>query len=613
MSLRYRQHPLTLAVLLLAATLALGGRTSGGQESSRAARSGPSILLLVGEDPGTPYVQGLIGGFRERLAEEPSATLYLEFVDLLRFSGDGYRAEMARFLEVKYRDHSFDAMVAIGGGAAGLIGASLQPLWPDVPVLYPSMAEPMAEAAAVRDVSALVLENPLPELFATIRTLLPGTRRIGLILGASPVERARGRWYAEQMTAAGFGVTDLGAPTTLDHLLSQVAHLPADTVLFLESFQIDATGQFVGPDDPCARIARASNRPLFMLGRIRLGCGIVGGPLLDFPLAGRELAGLVLRRLAGMPATTTMLPLQAFAAPVFDAAALTRWGIAESRLPAGSEVLFRPSGLWRDHRLGILATLGVVATLTLVVGGLLVEQRRRRRSQDALETSYHEAQDLARRLLSAGERERVRIARDLNDDLRQSLALLTGAVGQLQEDVGATSPATAAQVAALVRRSGEVATSVQNLAHQLHPSKLESLGLEAALRTLCDEFAVPDGLQVSFRCAGLSDPVSPAAALCVFRVAQEALQNVVKHCGSGRADVVLAADRRAVTLEVIDTGPGFVPAAREGGLGMVSMRERTHLAGGMLTIRSGRGGTRVIARVPADAPGADPSAVRIQP
>ena len=183
---------------------------------------------------------------------------------------------------------------------------------------------------------------------------------------------------------------------------------------------------------------------------------------------------------------------------------------------------------------------------------------------------------LTGRLLEAQEVERRRIARELHDDLNQSLALLSVEMDLL----GQVPPASAAEIAdrmqELSARVKELSSSVHDLSHQLHPSKLEQLGLVAAVRGLCQELAQPHGLEVKFTHHPVPDVIPPDAALCLYRIAQEALRNVVKHSGSRHASVELSGTADVIRLRVTDDGVGFDPgsAAGNGGLGLVSMRER---------------------------------------
>jgi signal transduction histidine kinase len=134
----------------------------------------------------------------------------------------------------------------------------------------------------------------------------------------------------------------------------------------------------------------------------------------------------------------------------------------------------------------------------------------------------------------------------------------------------------------------------------MHPRVLEDLGLQAALARLARESSDRTGIDIEVDTAAVAAPIPTAAAWVLFRVAQEAIANATRHASAGNVLVRLAADERAVTLEVVDDGRGFDPSAAAGpGLGLFTMRERVALADGTVEVTSSPGnGTRVSARVP---------------
>jgi signal transduction histidine kinase len=210
-------------------------------------------------------------------------------------------------------------------------------------------------------------------------------------------------------------------------------------------------------------------------------------------------------------------------------------------------------------------------------------------------------QSLAGRLIVAQEVERSRIARELHDDFSQKLALLSIELDHL---VGAADFAGGGlrHARAAADRAAEIATGVHNLSHELHPSRLDVLGLAPALDGLCREMSSAHGAAIAFERWPISAPIPEEAALCLFRVTQEALRNVVKHSGGRTARVSLQEQDGTVELQVIDSGRGFSPDASANGLGLVSMRERVSLIGGRITIHSHAGaGTRIVVAIPAPA------------
>ncbi len=214
-----------------------------------------------------------------------------------------------------------------------------------------------------------------------------------------------------------------------------------------------------------------------------------------------------------------------------------------------------------------------------------------------------ELADLSRRLIRAQEEERAMVARELHDDVTQRLAVLAIDAGRAEQ--AATDGKQAGTLRALREELARISEDVHSLAYQLHSSVLEELGLGEALRTACDRLKRRSSIEVSLDL----DPavVGPGkdAGLCLFRVAQEALNNVARHSRALAASVTLRKMDGGVLLAVRDDGAGFDPAGPRPprSLGLASMRERLRLVNGTLDIESAPGqGTAIVAWVPAGGP-----------
>lgn len=231
----------------------------------------------------------------------------------------------------------------------------------------------------------------------------------------------------------------------------------------------------------------------------------------------------------------------------------------------------------------------IIAERTLIRGACQ-DVTARKRAELAVRT-------LSGRLLTAQEQERRRIARELHDNLSQQVALLAIGIEQLAVTLGASVARSMRQLAG---RTEDISTEIHNLSHRLHSAKLEALGLEAAIQGHCRELRA-QGLEVQCLAENVPGGLSYDVALCLFRVVQEGLNNVVKHSGVDVARVSLRGTNDALLLEIADAGRGFDDADSlvPGGLGLASMGERLRLIGGEVSIRSRLGrGTTIEARVP---------------
>jgi len=225
------------------------------------------------------------------------------------------------------------------------------------------------------------------------------------------------------------------------------------------------------------------------------------------------------------------------------------------------------------------------------------------RKQAEAQLRQHEAQlvDLSTKLLRAQDQERQRIARELHDDMTQRLAVLAVEIGSLGRTDPSNAP-TQAHIERLRKSAAQLAEDIHNFAYRLHPSLLEHLGLEAAIRDHVDDFSRRTDLKVQYLQRDVPQSLSMDLATCLYRVTQESLQNVLKHAEASEVLVRLLGTATGVGVCVRDDGKGFVQepsGATSRGLGLISMEERVRLFHGTFRIRSSPdGGTEVHAWVP---------------
>ena len=283
--------------------------------------------------------------------------------------------------------------------------------------------------------------------------------------------------------------------------------------------------------------------------------------------------------------------------PIFDWRQVMRWRIDPSRLPADAEIRFRTPTVWESYRGYILTAAVVIIAQLLLIVALLAQRAQRRRAEEALRgsegtlrRSYERTRFLAGRLINAQEAARAEIARDLHDDLCQELVGVAMAVSCLQRSPGNLQDGqTQHALSILHRHTLGMVDGVRNLSHELHPATLRLVGLAAALGGHCVEVEKRHDVQVSFSVEGELGDIDGDTALCLFRIAQEALRNGTLHGEARRLAVSLAKVGDWVNLTVSDDGRGFDVEAVRGadpGLGLVNMEERARVLGGDVEILS---------------------------
>ncbi|WP_133649899.1 cache domain-containing protein [Paraburkholderia flava] len=242
-----------------------------------------------------------------------------------------------------------------------------------------------------------------------------------------------------------------------------------------------------------------------------------------------------------------------------------------------------------------LAGLGVIAVCALVLN---VSEYR---SADA------KLKRLAQQVVESQENERARLSRELHDGIGQMMVsvklLLESAIAHLERS-DVRIPAAQTALSTSLTRLGDTLREVRRISHALRPAMLDDLGLAAALEQLTRELSGEAGIEIAFSQTGHANaaPMTDAVNIVLFRIAQEALTNVVRHSLATRATLSLDVSADAVTLSMADNGRGFdvtdAFAGPRGGVGLRNMRERLERLAGTLSLMSQAGHTILTARVP---------------
>jgi two-component system, NarL family, sensor kinase len=194
--------------------------------------------------------------------------------------------------------------------------------------------------------------------------------------------------------------------------------------------------------------------------------------------------------------------------------------------------------------------------------------------------------------LEAQEAERRRVARELHDGVNQAIASIKFRIQTAEQQILRADPRWQETCSKTKDMLDSVLQQVRRLSRNLRPGELDDFGLVAAARSACQEFELRSGITVRFTHPEFTERMPAVLELSLYRIIQEALTNVEKHAQASHVEIQLQADEAGVTLEISDDGCGFEMGTKSGadaGLGLLHMRERASLVGGVFSMKTGRG------------------------
>lgn len=313
---------------------------------------------------------------------------YQEALDLDRFTGREHSPPLRDYLQEKYRGFGIDIVVPVGGRALRFALDHLTKALPNVPVVFALGGAPRLDPANLpaHVTGRFAAASRFAPTVALARALQPDAERVVVVGGAGPADSvsvaaavsAVARWRDAPPLTVLQGLS-------LATVLARLRQLSPRTIVIFANFREGAHGNVFEPFDLVGSLARASAAPMYVQLRSYVGEGVVGGSVTSFEdegtLTGR-LVVRVLRRLAGERMPPAERIGQSF---VVDSRQLRRWRLSERRLPPGTVILFREPSSWQRYRAVILLAIGLIGAESLLIGLLLLERRRRKRAQSAIE------------------------------------------------------------------------------------------------------------------------------------------------------------------------------------------------------------------------------------
>ncbi len=316
--------------------------------------------------------------------------LYAETLDVARFDPERHAPVLSAYLREKFARRKLDLIITSLPQATRFALKFRKELFPDTPIVY-CLSDPseLAELTPAPNVIGVPISIPWKETLDLALGVHPDTRNAVVIAGSDNLSRVYLRDTKEVFRPyeARLGFSYL-TNRTLTQLLKEVAGLPPHTVVIYTTFALDGAGQIYVDAEVSGMVAKAANAPVYSVNNMFMGRGITGGHIVDISAHATRAAEIGLRILAGERPETIMVG-DVPSSPRFDARQLKRWDIAESRLPAGSIILYKEPSFWKQYRLPLLI-LAVCILEAMLILGLLIHRRRRLAAEEALRRKTEE-------------------------------------------------------------------------------------------------------------------------------------------------------------------------------------------------------------------------------
>jgi len=540
--------------------------------------------------------------FRTELAQQMGgAVIYYDInLESARFDGGQPEGPFASYLVSLFASNRLDLIVPIAGPAARFAQAHRAYLFPDTPMLIAATEQRHINFAAfATNDTAVSISNAPAGIIRTILQVLPGTTNVAVVIGNSPLEkfwleelRREFQPFTERVSFNWFNTLSFA------EMQKRVSSLPPCSAIFYALLYVDAQGVPHSGQQALASLHAVANAPIFGYHDTQMGFGVVGGPLSAIEELGRNTAGVAARILRGESAESIMIPMQVAGRQIYDWRELQRWGISERNLPAGSIVLFRQRSVWDVYKWRILLAVATACAAAGVVYYMHVSR---------LQATHRAQAAFTRELILSQENERKRIAGELHDGLGQDLLLIKNRIGMLAV-TAKYEPEVARQLGELSVTASRTIGEVRSISQGLRPAALEQVGLTKAVDWMIEQIGEASTTKFTSEIDNLDGALGPDLEINLYRIVQEALNNVIKHAQATEVMVVARREPGQITVSILDNGRGFdsndqeaerCRQGRKATLGLAGMAERAKLLDGHIEIQSTPGiGTKVTLMVP---------------
>jgi signal transduction histidine kinase len=545
----------------LAGVLVLGAASSDAQPVVR------SILLLQSIDRGQLANDQFHVNFRVELdkrTEQP-----INVISVIVGSIGSVRASeqsVVDYIRSAFVDRPKPDLIMTSGGVAGVFARQYrQQLFPDTPLLFANVDQRYIAAAPLGDnETAVAVATDFSRSIEAILALLPQTRQVFMVVGSGQnsqfwhreIEGQVGRFH-DRLTFVWSD--DLALP----EILRRCASLPDDSVIFYVTFGVDAAGAAYSDERVFAALHATANAPVFAVHSVYMGLGIVGGSLLPIDDLSRETADVAFRLLNGAPPGSVRVRPLPPGQPTFDWRELQRWGIAESRLPAGSVVLYRTPSIWQQHKVALLSVAGALVIQSLLIAGLLYQRRARHRAETDSRANLALAADASRRLTMSA------LTSSIAHELGQPLSSMihNAQAGRMMITADRSTPDAMGEILSDIETEGVQATQIIDRHRTMlrgHQPDTKPIDLHAVID---ESFAL---VAHDMRARQIEATVNLSSHPCIVNGDQVLLQQVLVNLVMNAMEAMTETppERRRVTIATEIRGADVDVSVRDAGSGL---------------------------------------------
>ena len=472
-------------------------------------------------------------------------------------------ANFVGYLSALFSSQPPDMIIAFGGPAAVFVQRHRHELFPTTPMLLTAVDQRRVQQMALTANDTVVaVRQDIPALFRNILQVLPDTKTVAVVMGNSPNERFWIREMKRELEPLEGSISILFLnDLSFEDILKRVGTLPPNSAIFWSQPQVDATGAVYGSKNALKRLYQGANAPIFSYDESFFHGEIVGGPMTSPADSARTATVAAIRILAGESPATVKAKLLEYGPAKYDWRLLQRWGISESRLPAGNEIHFREPATWELYRWQIALAAFLILLQASLITGLLYQWRRRLYAEVQ---SRQRMSELAHvnRFSMAGE-----LTASITHELNQPLSAIRTNTEALQFMLKSPTPDLneLKEIASDIRRDDERASEV---IHRLRsilrkaPFELTEIDLNDVVRQTLQFLS----LSAVARDADLNSSLSPMPLpvrcdrIQIEQVLVNLIVNAIDATRTGEREITVwtARNDKFAEVSVSDHGPGIL-------------------------------------------------------